>query len=335
MPWECVCSVSAWWQPELLREQVRLCDGSDRSMMERSLKKLSVCSSSHLSIVTGCVLLTLLLLDYENKGIFLSLQQKLSANIKLAEQNPFSAMKTLCPCGLKGAFPGCHKFPSGLLCAVPAHGTEEGNSTSSTAWRGFLHLLPTFHFLGTFMLLYTQGCTAFFRPWNFKFLSAGCAPHQITELISFFLCHSLKTFLRTNHDMMAGIDCTEEIVQGNMNTKDTLPSIIPRGQTPSLSALLCSAQDQHPQDQQHKEAIPGTPKAPKVALREPRPAHGALLVLTSCIVEILCWFPCRKKCPMGATIWHFCWPPSLDICSLLGTHQAQTKMLSFYTLKRI
>lgn len=48
---EGVWSVLVWWQPHLEREQVRLCDNSIKSMMERSLTKLYVLAFAYTLLV--------------------------------------------------------------------------------------------------------------------------------------------------------------------------------------------------------------------------------------------------------------------------------------------
>lgn len=132
-----VWSVLVWWQPHLEREQVRLCDNSIKSMMERSLKKHSVCSIFCLyvaSIQFGCKTVMSsspsCCWDYMNKGMLpclaFSAFSRYSLQI-LDYQNRALLMQQVLvehpvPIRLErafGAFPGCHIFPQQTVQSCP------------------------------------------------------------------------------------------------------------------------------------------------------------------------------------------------------------------------
>lgn len=222
-------------------------------------------------------------------------------------------------CGLKGAFPGCPIFPSraALSCVSTWH-TGKG-------------IPPAAQLAGALCISSQQQIP---QCW----LCPSPDPRAdkfIPSLPSPFI-----TFFHTNCDMVTDTNHAErrKVVKEMWWQKTSCRQLFPVDKThPCSTDLLCSAQDLHPQDQQHNGAIPGTPKAPAEIQVCDRPWGNQNQLTEVC----WCWDPALWKCSAdfhAEKVSNGCrnvpWPPSLDIYSLLGTHQPQTKMLGFYTLKR-
>lgn len=154
MPYEGVCSVPAWWHPELMREQVRLCD---KSMMERSLKKSSVCApapaDSTLIVLPGSPSCCW---DYGNKRNFPQPPAQTLCKYEITSTEPFQCQRL--PVAFKEHSQDVTHSHAGLLCPAAPRGTEGREFHQQHSLQGiFLHPLPKFCFLAPFMLLFTQG----------------------------------------------------------------------------------------------------------------------------------------------------------------------------------
>lgn len=261
---------------------------------------------------------------FMNKGIFLCLPCSASSRNSLQiwdyQNRAFSVPKVLpehpVPLWPERSISRMSQIPIQSCFNLCQHMAQrEGNSPSSTTCRCSLYLLP-FCFFDTVMLLYTQGngiplLSSDPEILNSSVLAVPLTKSQNCWIHSFFTIPWKHLFTQTMRWWLTLITLRGGKCLRKYDYKRHL-AINYSLWTKSFPALLCPKSASSGAAAQwsnfwHSQSSSWNSSVWQ-ALRKPKPAHGGLLVLRSCTVEMVCWFSSRKN-------------------------QPQTKMLSFYTLK--